>query len=160
MRSEEEAVLETVPFQLLIIAVVLLITIPSLYFGLDYYMKSQLELDIREDLTWIRTIIEQVQSGGNNSSIPLTVKFENRPLARIEYIKLGDKIGGIYSYQARYKLIGQPERRYTISNWLPVTNETKSDSITLVEGRYRLVITHIIEFETEFHYIKLTVRKV
>jgi uncharacterized protein (UPF0333 family) len=135
---------EALPFKLIIIAVVMAVAIPLIYFGLQNYMRTQVENDISRELNNMISTIKQVYSGGNGSTSPVKVSFQNAILVKIEYIKIGDALGYPNQYRIRYKLAGEAEKSRSIFPNIAVTNHNGDGPLVLHADFYELIFTHMV----------------
>jgi len=98
----EEGV-EGIPFKLIIIVLIMALSIPLIFGGLENYDRTQTENDFRNELEFLITRAKQVYFGGTGNADNVEVNFRNSLFTRIEYIEIGDGPEGIWS-SIRYKL--------------------------------------------------------
>ncbi len=94
---------EGIPLQLIIILVILAITIPIIFKGLESYDRAQTEGNLRSEIEFLSLNIKQVYLNGMGNAVDVEVDFANGMMTKIEMVQIGDSLDGIYS-SIRYKL--------------------------------------------------------
>ena len=95
--------IEGIPFKLIIIVLVMALSIPLIFGGLENYDRTQTENDLRNELEFLITRAKQVYFGGTGNAGNVEVNFRSSLFTRIEYMQIGDGPEGIWS-SIRYKL--------------------------------------------------------
>jgi hypothetical protein len=101
--SKEEKGVEGIPLKLIIVMVILAITIPATYKGLEAYDRFQTENSIRSELDFLALNIKQVYLNGLGNALDVEVDFRDGMMSRVEEVSLGGSKDGIQS-AIRYKL--------------------------------------------------------
>jgi hypothetical protein len=94
---------EGIPLKLIIVLVIVAITVPLAWKGLESYDRIQTENNLRGELEFLSTNIKQIYLNGVGNAQDVNVDFTDGMLTRIERIEIGDTIDGISS-SIRYKL--------------------------------------------------------
>jgi hypothetical protein len=139
--SDKEGV-ESIPLKLIIVILILAIIIPSFFMGLATYSNAQAENDIRSEIERIISTIKQTNNGDEGTSFSLTVNFQEGIFKRLEYVKIGDKIGehgGSYPSVVRYKFHGENIRYMIIENPNIMTTSSYNSAFELGTGRTEII---------------------
>lgn len=143
------------PMKLVIISIMMAITIPGVFAGLNEYQEYQMILDIEMELDKLVSKINTVHAGSDTTTDIVTVSFSSRFMASIDYIDIGDNIlpldmnntGDSYAGLIWYRVQGE-QRRFIELDCL-ATNKDYNGPLALSEGEYKLKLTHrIINFES------------
>ena len=94
---------EGIPLKLIIVMVILAITIPAAWKGLESYDRSQTENNLRTEIEFLSTYIKQVYLNGIGNAQDVEVDFKDGMMTKIDWIKIGDAVEGIWS-SIGYKL--------------------------------------------------------
>jgi hypothetical protein len=133
---------EGIPLKLIIVMVILAITIPTTWSGLESYDRFQTENNLRSELDFLSANIKQVYLSGLGNAQEIEVNFKNGMMSKVENIKIGDTLDGIWS-AIRYKLNHESMRILIIKNPnVPMGNE--------IQGRF-----HGLELGSGKHTIRL-----
>ncbi len=128
---------EGIPLKLIIMVVILAITIPVIWKGLESYDRSQTENNLKNEIEFLASHIKQIYLSGTGNARDVKVDFKDGMMSKIEWIKLGDSVDGIWS-ALKYKLDYQDTRTIVISNPnIPIGNISDGDigSLTLGPGK-------------------------
>ena len=144
------------PMKIIIIAIIMVITIPIAIAGLNHYRENQVKTDIREELKRLSSKIKEVHRAGNTSTPTIEVTFRGNFFIEINSIKIGDNIlplnkenrGGDYAKWIRYKLDGERTRKIEVGEL--VTNQNHDGPLVLYDGSYKLSLTHLIINDESF----------
>jgi hypothetical protein len=101
--AEREDGVEGVPLKLIIVMVIMAITIPATFKGLESYDRFQTENNIRGELDFLAVNIKQVYLSGLGNAMDVDVDFRDGMMSKVEKVTLGDSKEGIFS-AIRYKL--------------------------------------------------------
>lgn len=101
--SAEENGVVGIPLKLIIVIVILAITIPATFKGLESYDRFQTENNIRSEIDFLAANIKQVYLSGLGNAQDVDVDFNDGMMSKVEEITLGDSIDGIFT-AIRYKL--------------------------------------------------------
>ncbi|UCE74592.1 MAG: hypothetical protein JSV56_02520 [Methanomassiliicoccales archaeon] len=124
--KNEEGV-EGIPLKLIIVLVILAITIPITWKGVESYDRSQTESNLRSELDYLSAHIKQVYLNGIGNALDVEVDFRNGMMTRIEKVEIGDSTEGIWS-SIRYKLSHKGTEFIIIKNPnIPIGNVSKGE---------------------------------
>ena len=152
------------PFKILIIAMVLLITIPLILSGLEKYTIAQDYNQTEREMTRIRNAIVQVYSQGENASLVLEVDLPDR----LDYVRLGDTLVlqngqtghfrvNPFSNATYFRMEGGEEVsefvKYSIRS-IPVTNETGDGGLRFGPGTSRIMLTKLFDSRVSMFFIR------
>ncbi len=152
------------PFKILIIALVLLITVPLILSGMEKYTIAQDYNRTEREMVRIRNAIVQVYSQGENASLVLEVELPER----LDYVKLGDtlvvrdgKTGGFrvnpFSNATYYRMEGDEEVsefvKYSLRS-VPVTNESGEGGLRFGPGTSRIMLTKLFDPRIDMFFIR------
>ena len=140
---KDDNAVEGIPFKLIIIVLILAISLPLIWTGLERYDRTQKESDLRNEIEFIITTIKFVYTSGEYSSQAIDVNFASGFAAKVERVEIGDGRDGIYS-SIRYKLSNSRKMTIIIDNPnIPVANKTTQgiDALIVGEGRHTLLFT-------------------
>ena len=158
------------PFKILIIVVVLAITLPLIFSGLDKYTEAQNYNQVEREVDRLKNAVVQVYSQGENASLVVEVEFPDS----LEYVKLGSKIA-IYSektqktyvnplsYAIFFKMENDKEEFEIVrssAKGIPITNNTAGDGpLEFGSGRSSVFFTKLYSPEINAFYIMVTYRE-
>lgn len=94
---------EGIPLKLIIVMVILAITIPATFKGLERYDRFQTENNLRSELDFLSANIKQIYLNGLGNAQDVDVDFRSGLMSKVEEIQIGDSVNGIWS-AIRYKL--------------------------------------------------------
>jgi hypothetical protein len=94
---------EGIPLKLIIVIVIMAITIPIAFKGLESYDRFQTENNLRSELDFLSANIKQVYLNGLGNAQDVEVDLRDGMMTKIEDVKIGDSVEGIWS-TIRYKL--------------------------------------------------------
>jgi len=143
------------PMKLVIIAIMMAITIPGVLAGLNEYQEYQMKLDIEMELDKLVSKINTVHTGSDTTTDTVTVSFNNRFMASIDYINIGDNIlpldknnsGDAYAELIRYRVHGESMKFIELG--CLATNKDFNGPLSLTDGNYKLKLTQrVINFES------------
>jgi|GEM_PF-1631686 hypothetical protein len=162
--SRDRAGVIEFPFKILIIAMVLLITIPLILSGLEKYTLAQDYNQTEREMTRIRNAIVQVYSQGENASLVLEVDLPKS----LDYMRLGDslvvQIGQTgqfrinpFSNATYYRMKGGDEVlefvKYSVRS-VPVSNETGAGGLRFGPGKSRIMLTKVFDPRIDTFFIR------
>jgi hypothetical protein len=132
-RKDQRGV-EGIPLKLIIIIVILAVTIPITFKGLESYDRTQTERNLRSELEFLSTNIKQVYLNGMGNAVDVEVDFADGMMTKIERVQIGDSLDGIYS-SIRYKLNYKSTEFIVIKNPnIPVGKYSESEFGPLILG--------------------------
>ena len=99
----DEGGVEGIPLKLIIVVVILAITIPATWKGLEIYDRSQTENNLRTEIDFLAAHIKQVYLNGIGNAQDVKVDFKDGMMTTIDWIKVGDSVEGVWS-SIKYKL--------------------------------------------------------
>jgi len=162
--SQDRAGVIEFPFKILIIAMVLLITIPLILSGLEKYTIAQDYNQTEREMTRLRNAIVQVYSQGENASLVLEVDLPDR----LDYVRLGDALVlrdgqtgrfrvNPFSNATYYKMKGDEEVsefvKYSVRS-VPVSNETGEGGLRFGPGTSRIMLTKLFDPRIDMFFIR------
>jgi len=127
------------PFRVLVAAVVVGITVPTVFAGLSAYESSQLEVRALQAVDAIVRVAQQFYVSGGGAE-DVRVDLEGGLTARIEHISIGDVSGGPMATTARYQISGQREAFLVADPAVPMAGE--DGPLRLAQGRHVVRVSH------------------
>jgi hypothetical protein len=144
----DEAGVEGIPLKLIIVLVIVAITVPVAWKGLESYDRSQTESNLVLEIDFLAANIKQVYLNGVGNARNVEVDFSDGMMTSVERIEIGDSEQGVWS-SIRYKLEHKGSQFVLIKNPnIPVTHVNHEDIGPLVVGPGR----HTIHLETKKGY--------
>jgi hypothetical protein len=138
--SIKEDGVEGIPLKLIIVMVIMAITIPTAFKGLESYDRIQTENNLRSELDFLSANIKQVYLNGIGNAQDVNVDFRNGIMSKVEEIKIGDSIDGIWS-TIRYKLSHKSIEILLIKNPnIPIgyVSSGEVDALVLKDGQFTI----------------------
>jgi hypothetical protein len=129
---------EGIPFKLIIAVVILALTIPMVWAGLESYDSIQTENNLQMELDFLAINIRQTYLDGVGNAQDVRANFKDGMFRKIERIEIGDSPDGSWS-SIRYELSGMSTRTILIEDPnIPICNYTADGiaSLSLGSGRY------------------------
>ncbi len=161
---KEEGVVD-MPMRLMIIAAILVITVPIVLGIVQYYAAVSAEDQLISGVDYLKKQIQIVFSQGNNASMVVRVSF---PFGT-EFVKIGGPLNSDYSHLIRYKMRNGVER-YTIVNYGNIGIRMMSKdggTLLVVGGTYDFILTKVkspIDLDGDGvandYYIQVSLREV
>lgn len=136
---DEEGV-EGIPLKLIIVVVILAITIPMIWKGLESYDRSQTENNLRSEIDFLSMHIKQVYLNGLGNAQDVEVDFNDGMMTKIERVEIGDSVQGLWS-SIRYKLSHKSLEYLLIKNPnIPMGNVSNGEvgPLSCGPGRYTI----------------------
>ena len=96
------------PFRVLVAAVVVGLTVPTVFSGLAAYESQQLSVRAVQAVDAVVRVAQQFYVSGGGAE-DVRVDLSGGMTARIEHAVIGDVEGGPLASTARYRISGQPE---------------------------------------------------
>ncbi|NPA75812.1 MAG: hypothetical protein GXO25_07020 [Euryarchaeota archaeon] len=136
--KKEEGVID-MPLRLMIIAVILVITVPMVLGVVNYYSRAATQQQLVSGVRYLENQEKIVFAEGANASMVVRVTF---PYGT-QYIKIGGKLGTDDSHLIRYKLINGMEHQDIVryGNIDICMMSAKGGTLTVVGGTYDFIIT-------------------
>ncbi len=126
MRNDENASVIGLPLDLLVIAMVMVVAVPSVWFLSDMYVRSQVENDLKNELEQIDGLMGDMADGGIGEQRKVTITLGDHLFRGVEYIEAGGiRISDMMA--VKYSIDGGRERRYVFDEGA-LTNHTGSRS--------------------------------
>jgi hypothetical protein len=107
--------IEGFPLQLLIVAIVAAITAPVVYAGLETYDRGQVESRVRGEVLRLTRAAQQYLVAGGGAET-LALDFRGGFIVSVQYVWIGDRVGGAYGNAVRYRIGGGSERVVLVEN--------------------------------------------
>lgn len=123
------------PFRIVVSAIVVGVTVPTVLAGLSAYESHQLSIRAMQAIDAIVRAAHQIHVWGGGAE-RVRVDLAGGLTAHIEYLLIGDVPGGPMASTARYKVSGVPEV-FLISD-PPVPMEGDEGPLRLGVGRYEV----------------------
>lgn len=136
----DEKGVEGIPLKLIIVLVIVAITVPIAWKGLEGYDRVQTENNLRTELEFLSTNIKQIYLNGIGNAQDVKVDFTDGMMTKIERIEIGDTIEGISS-SIRYKLNYKRTEFMVIENPnIPLGNMTQGQigPLSIGSGRHTI----------------------
>ena len=144
----DEAGVEGIPLKLIIVLVIVAITMPVAWKGLESYDRSQTETNLVLEIDFLAANIKQVYLNGIGNARDVEVDFSDGFVTSEERIEIGDSEEGVWS-SIRYKLGHKNSQFVLIKNPnIPIAHVSQEDVGPLVVGSGR----HTIHLETKKGY--------
>ncbi|MFO7791477.1 MAG: hypothetical protein R6W73_00660 [Candidatus Saliniplasma sp.] len=89
LTSDESGDVLGLPFEMLIISVVMLISIPLIFSYSSMYVRRQVESDLRVELEKLVDVIEEIEQAETGNRRTFSFNFNDHPLARVSYVEVG-----------------------------------------------------------------------
>lgn len=123
------------PFRILVSAIVIGLTAPTVFAGLSAYESRELSVRAMRGIDAIVQAAQQIHLSGGGAD-RVRVDFVGGLTAHIEYVLIGDASGGSMASAARYKVLGIPEV-FLLSD-PPVAMEGEGGPLHLGPGRHEV----------------------
>src|SRR3989304_2070275 len=105
----DAAGIEGLPLQLLIVAIVMGITVPVVYAGLDAYDHGQVARRVEGEVLRLAHAAQQYAVAGGGAET-LELDFRGGSFTSVLYVWIGDRPGGAFPNVRRYRLEGGARR--------------------------------------------------
>ena len=143
---KNERGVEEYHLRILIIAIVLVITVPIIVYSLDYYATIQQENEMGREVERVSDAITQVSIQGAGASMSIEVKLPKET----DYVKIGGDLRSPLNSTIRYKLTDEHEKLYVVKNQnrgIPITGDSDkgTEGVTIGGRKSQLVIEKIID---------------
>jgi len=138
------------PSKLVIVTIIMAITIPVVFAGLNEYQEYQMKLDIEMELEKVVSKINTVHSGSHTTTDTVQISFSSRFMASVDFIEIGDNIlphdknntGDVYSKLIRFRIKGESTQFLELD--CLATNKEFNGPLLLGVGDYKLKLTHLL----------------
>ncbi len=149
----EEGIVD-LPMRLLIVAAILVITVPVVLGVMNSYSAVASDQQLAAGVEYLKKQIEIVFSQGENASMVVRVSFPTGT----DYVKIGGKIGTTNAHLIRYKMRNGMER-YTVVNYgnLGIQMTGDGSTVWVVGGTYDFTLTKM--GHGDFFYINIKVKQ-
>ena len=126
MRKDEKGSVIGLPLDLMVIAVVMAVAVPSIWFLSGMYARSQMKNDLEDDLEHIDRLMDDMSDGEAGEQRKVTITLSDNPMTSVEYIEAGGlAISDMMTL--RYSIEGGRERTYVFDEGA-LTNHTRCRS--------------------------------
>lgn len=137
--KDEQASVEGLPVKLLIICIISSIAVPAVWSAFSNYSRSQSENSVRAEIFSVIAAVKQVYICSNGTSTKTEISLKD-----VDYLQIGDRVESENSSVIRYKFrSGDGEEKIIISEPTIRITSPENTAITLQDGRYTLLLTHI-----------------
>lgn len=134
----QEGAVEGIPLQLIIIAIILAISLPIIFMGLDNADHSQTENNLKGEINAIKAMARSLFNGGVGNSDIIEVNFKNGLMTTIDYVKFGNNLASGRADIISYQIIGDsPMSTEFNSPEIPLTSEN-DETLIVTSGGYIL----------------------
>ena len=133
--------IEGLPLQLIITAVVLAITVPIMFGGLNSYDQSKLETELMGEIQGFISDVQQIYLAGPGNSATMNFVVPNGALNSADYVIFGDGPQGNYSSVIRYRISGESEVPVVVASPnVPMMSEENA-GLEVIPGTYSIIIS-------------------
>ncbi|MGM0510078.1 MAG: hypothetical protein ACQESD_02995 [Thermoplasmatota archaeon] len=123
MRNDDRASVIGLPLDLMVIAVVIAVSVPSVWYLSGMYARSQVRNDLENDLEHIDDLMEDMSDGDPGEQRKVTIDINDNPLTSVGYIEAGGmSISDMMT--VKYSIDGGRERRFVFDEG-GLTNHTE-----------------------------------
>lgn len=137
------------PWELLVICIVMAVSIPSIWIFADMYIEKQVEDELNSELKYLKETIIEIENMGEGNKRVIELDFKDNILARIDYVRVGgNKIPD--AYNIRYMIDGDEDVIQLGNN--PISNTSGGDMRALYipdDGATLRIKLSKFEFEGE-----------
>ena len=127
------------PFRVLVAAVVVGLTVPTVSTGLSAYESQQLSVRAVQAVDAVVRVAQQFYVSGGGAE-DVRVDLDGGITARIEHLAIGDAAGGSMAATARYQISGQREAFLIADPPVPMAGE--DGPLRLGPGRHVVRVSH------------------
>ncbi len=106
LQKDHRAEIIGLPLELIIIAVVVMISLPLIYSYFNIYVKKQVESDLNRELDDLIQTIRDVDNAEYGNRRSFSLDFEDHPFFRLSYIEFGgeeEHMRGTLRYKFRHE---------------------------------------------------------
>lgn len=153
------------PFKLLIVAIIMAITLPILFLGLQSFDRQSTEDRVKAATSRIFAEARLVY-GHEGSSSAVHIDLSGGAFSNIEYLSIGGGLCGDNWASARYKLDFTKEKVVPMEPEIPLTSVKSGEPTPLIlhEGEYDLIVVSKsgLDFDcdgNEDHYVELSIEE-
>jgi hypothetical protein len=137
--SSDEKAIEGMPLKLLIVALVMGITIPSILAMWANVEKVQTENHLMSEMDYLKIRISQVYMSGLGNAITVELHLKSGLMTSIEYVLVGGGLETHWKSTIRWKLAGEEENLVLLDNGIPVCGGN-GEAFELHEGHSSLYL--------------------
>jgi len=127
------------PFRVLVAAVVVGLTVPTVITGLAAYESQHLAVRAVQAVDAVVQVAQQFYVSGGGAE-DVNVDLEGGITTRIEHLVIGDAAGGSLATTARYQISGQREAFLIADPPVPMTGE--DGPLRLEQGRHVVRVSY------------------
>jgi hypothetical protein len=131
--------LEGMPLKLLIVALVMGITLPSVLAMWANVEKVQTGNHLQSEMDYLNIRINQVYRSGPGNTILVELNLKSGVFTSIDYVMIGGRLDTHWKSTIRWKLVGEGENVIPIDGGVPVCGEN-GESFELDEGHSSLYL--------------------
>ncbi len=135
----DERGIEGLPLKLLILAIVMGISVPSILAMWSNVERVQIENHLESEMDYLIIRIQQVYRSGPGNAMSVEVNLKSGLMTSIEYVRLGDNLSSEMRSTIRWKLSGEAENTLLIEGQIPVCGRS-TDAFELNEGHSSLYL--------------------
>lgn len=150
----DESGIEGLPLKLLILAIVMGISVPSILAMWSNVERVQIENRLESEMDYLIIRIQQVHRSGPGNAMSVEVNLKSGLMTSIEYVRVGDNLGSQTRSTIRWKLYGEAENTLLIEDQIPVCGRN-TDAFELNEGHSSLYL-EVKKKESGLVYVEIS----
>lgn len=131
--------IEGLPLKILIVALVLGISIPSVLAIWTNAEVQRIENSLRSELDYLNLRIVQIYRSGPGNAISFKLEIDSGMVSSIEYVLVGDNLDGPLRSTLRWKISGRSEAIIAIEDDVPVCSK-EGGAFPLSEGYHTIYL--------------------
>jgi hypothetical protein len=151
----DEKAIEGMPLKLLIVALVMGITVPSILAMWANVERVQTENHLMSEMDYLQIRINQVYRSGPGNIITVELDLKTGLMTSVEYVLIGGELGTPWKSTIRWKLAGEAENMVPIDGGIPVCSES-GEAFELYEGHSSLYL-EVKKKEDGLVYVEISV---
>jgi len=152
--AEDERGIEGLPLKLLILAIVMGISVPSILAMWSNVERVQIENRLESEMDYLIIRIQQVHRSGLGNAMSVEVNLKSGLMTSIEYVRVGDNLSSQTRSTIRWKLSGEAENTLLIEDQIPVCGRN-TDAFELNEGHSSLYL-EVKKKESGLVYVEIS----
>nr|AGF92962.1 hypothetical protein FLSS-6_0017 [uncultured organism] len=157
--KDERGAIPGLPLELIVIALVVILSVPMIWNFASIYSEDQLDRNVRQELEGLKETIAEVYEGGVNEKRVVSIEIGQNPFSRLEYIEIGGPLNNKESRSLRYRIDGNSERRLNLGE-IQVANMSKdegTDTLRLISNHNDIIVRKFVSQGEEFIEVGTTV---
>ncbi len=130
--------IEGFPLRMMIILVIIILSFPVVFNYYENYDVSSTQDKLSSEVNKVENAIKHVYIGGPGNSRILSLDISNGVFAKVDYIKIGDDVGGDHLTVISYKLKDHPIQRVLFEDPQIYVTGLEDGELMLSTGQYEL----------------------